>query len=143
MGTINASSLTPNIEYIMFDGMGGYVFPFTGDPNHPIGDKRVTLPDGDYQLDFIGYDKEGKPYTKGDSVIIDNIKPEMKFTDVKPGVHEVNESMFKEEDGQRALWVHGNIYDSTIDVLNAKGLQYDQKLMKLYITKTLPFRQVG
>ena len=67
----------------------------------------------------------------------------MKFTDVKHGVHEVNESMFKEEDGQRALWVHGNIYDSTIDVLNAKGLQYDQKLMKLYITKTLPFRQVG
>ncbi|WIY61903.1 S8 family serine peptidase [Bacillus arachidis] len=127
VGTLNASSLTPNIEYMMFDGMGGYVFPFTGDPNHPIGDKRVTLPDGDYQLDFVGYDKEGKAYTKGDSIIIDNVIPEMKFNDVQPGVHEVNESMFKEEDGQRALWVHGNIYDSTVDALKAKGLQYDQK----------------
>ena len=39
VGTLNASSLTPNIEYIMFSGMGGYVFPFTGDPSHPIGDK--------------------------------------------------------------------------------------------------------
>ena len=51
----------------------------------------------------------------------------MKFKDVQPGIHEVNDSMFKEEDGQRALWVHGNIYDSTVDALKAKGLQYDQK----------------
>lgn len=49
---------------MMFSGMGGYVFPFTGDPAHPIGDKPVMLPDGDYELDFVGYDKEGKSYTK-------------------------------------------------------------------------------
>ncbi|EJQ32728.1 hypothetical protein IEC_05189 [Bacillus toyonensis] len=127
VGTLNASSLTPNVEYMMFSGMGGYVLPFTGDPAHPIADKPVMLPDGDYELNFVGYDKEGKSYTKGDSIIIDNVIPEMKFKDVQPGIHEVNDSMFKEEDGQRALWVHGNIYDSTVDALKAKGLQYDQK----------------
>ena len=67
----------------------------------------------------------------------------MKFKDVQPGIHEVNDPMFKEEDGQRALWVHGNIYDSTVDALKAKGLQYDQKLIKLYIIKTQPSHQVG
>ncbi|MDM5153437.1 S8 family serine peptidase [Bacillus sp. DX1.1] len=126
-GTFDASRLTPNVEYYMLRGMSDFVFPFTGDPNQPIGDKPVTLPDGDYELELVGYDKEGNSYTKGDSLIIDNVQPEIKFTDVQPGIHEVNESMFKEEDGQRALWVHGNIYDSTVDALKAKGLPYDQK----------------
>lgn len=127
VGTLDASDIKPNLEYIMFSGMGGYVYPFTGDPSHPIADRPVMLPEGDYELDFIGYDNEGKSYTKGDSIIIDNTIPEMKFKDLQPGVHEVNESMFTNEDGEHAVWVHGNIYDSTVDALKAKGLPYDQK----------------
>ena len=68
----------------------------------------------------------------------------MKFTDVQPGIHEVNDSMFKEEDGQPCIMVHGNIYDSTVDALKAKGLQYDQKANQIvYYQKTQPSHQVG
>ncbi|MDM5156904.1 S8 family serine peptidase [Bacillus sp. DX1.1] len=131
VGTVDASNKTPNKEYYILYGLTGNVFPFTGDPNHPIGDKPVTLPDGDYELEFIGYDKEGKSYTKSDTIMIDNVAPEMKFSDVQPGVHEIGESMFTEEDGQRGFWVHGNIYDTGIDALKAKGLPYDQKANKI------------
>ncbi len=33
---------------------------------------------------------------------------------IKPGVIEVNESMYTVEDGQRAVWLHGTAKDATV-----------------------------
>lgn len=34
--------------------------------------------------------------------------------------------MFTEEDGQKAVWLHGTAKDETVDVLKSKGLNIDQ-----------------
>src|SRR5699024_8553319 len=48
------------------------------------------------------------------------------FNDHKPGVIELDESMFTDQYGHYAFWMHMNVYDSTIDLLNSRGLDYDQ-----------------
>jgi subtilisin family serine protease len=131
-GTFDASGIYPNIDYFMFIGMAGQVYPFTGDPNRPVGDRMIELPEGDYEYEWIAYDEDGNTYSRVDSIVIDNTPPEIIFNDFQPGVYEVNDSMFTDEDGHHALWVHGKVYDSTIDILKEKGLKnqlgepYDQ-----------------
>jgi subtilisin family serine protease len=122
VGTIDGTRIATGVDYSVLIGMPSAVFPFTGNPAHPIADSPKKLPEGDFTMEFIAYDEEGTSYTKGDSIIVDNTPPKITFNDLQPGIHEVSESMFTEEDGQRAVWVHGNIYDSTIDALKAKGV---------------------
>ncbi|WP_369902127.1 S8 family serine peptidase [Bacillus manliponensis] len=123
-GTIDASNMMTDREYagILFNS---YVYPFTNDPSKPIGDVPVKLPEGDYTIEMIGHDEEGKSYVVGNPLIVDNTAPEVNM-DKKPGVIEINDSMFTVEDGQKAVWLHGTAKDSTVDVLQSKGLNYDQ-----------------
>ncbi|MBJ7983290.1 S8 family serine peptidase [Bacillus cereus] len=123
-GTIDGSNMMTDKEYIgiLFSS---YVYPFTNDPAKPIGDVPVKLPEGDYTIEMIGHDEEGKSYVVGNPMIVDNIAPEVNM-DKKTGVIEVNDSMFTVEDGQKAVWLHGTAKDSTVDVLQSKGLNYDQ-----------------
>ncbi|MDR4982615.1 S8 family serine peptidase [Bacillus cereus] len=123
-GTIDASNMMTDIDYagIVFNS---YVYPFTNDPSKPIGDVPVKLPEGDYTIEMIGHDEEGKSYVVGKPMIVDNTAPEVNM-DKKPGIIEINDSMFTVEDGQKAVWLHGTAKDSTIDVLQSKGLNYDQ-----------------
>ncbi|PFN09770.1 S8 family serine peptidase [Bacillus cereus] len=123
-GTIDASNMMTDRDYVGIF-FNSYVYPFTNDPSKPIGDVPVKLPEGDYTIELIGHDEAGKSYVVGNPLIVDNTAPEVNM-DKKPGVIEINDSMFTVEDGQKAVWLHGTAKDSTVDVLKSKGLNYDQ-----------------
>ncbi|GAA0437920.1 S8 family serine peptidase [Virgibacillus salarius] len=126
VGTLDSSNMDVDREYYILQAFMGTVFPFTNDPENPIAKERMKLPEDDYILEVIGHDENGETYTVQNVTVVDNTPPEITFNDLEPGVHEVDESMYTDEDGYHALWVHTNVYDSTIDVLNSKGLEYDQ-----------------
>ncbi|WP_440602349.1 S8 family serine peptidase [Bacillus sp. GB_SG_008] len=125
VGTANTSKLLTDVETFLMGAFNGTVYPFTNDPSKPIGDVPVKLPAGDYILEMIAHDEEGKSYVADNPLIVDNTAPEVNM-DKKPGVIEVNDSMFTVEDGQKAVWLHGTAKDSTVDLLKSKGLNYDQ-----------------
>lgn len=125
VGSLNASRFEPDRPYYILFAFTGHVYPFTNDPEHPISDTYKKLQEGDYTLEFIGSDESGKTYSAGTAAIVDNTPPDVKW-DKEPGVYEINDSMFTEEDGQKAFYVHGNVNDATVKVLQEKGLDYDQ-----------------
>ncbi|MBT2605970.1 S8 family serine peptidase [Bacillus sp. ISL-53] len=129
----NLSDLALDKETYLIGVFGGTVFPFTNDSSNPISDLPVKLPEGDYILEMIAYDEDGKSYVFDNPLIVDNTVPEVNL-DIKPSVIEINDSMFTVEDGQRAFWVHGTAKDATVDVLRSKGLDFDQSsnLMEYY-----------
>lgn len=129
VGTIDASHLMTGIDYWADALFKGQVYPFTNDPSQPISDKMVKLPEGDYMFEMIGYDEQGKPHSKDAVVMIDNTPPEVKLA-MKPGLYEVNDSMYTTEDGYDgpAVWVHGNVYDSAVDELKKKGIDINQSV---------------
>lgn len=125
IGTADASRLLIDVDTFLMNAFSGTVYPFTNDSSKPIGDLPVKLPAGDYILELIAHDEEGKSYVAHNPLIVDNTAPEVNM-DKKPGVIEVNDSMFTEEDGQKAVWVHGTAKEATVDLLKSKGLNYDQ-----------------
>lgn len=128
-----ASNIVPGSELYITQGFTGIVNKFTNDPKHPISEENTTLPEGGYKFLMIATDKEGKTYVDESVAVVDNTEPEMKFNDFKPGIIEVDESMYTDEDGHHAVWVHTNIYDASIDYLKTKGLKYDQSAnMSIY-----------
>jgi subtilisin family serine protease len=137
VGTANASRLLTDVETFLIGAFSGTVYPFTNDSSKPIGDLPVKLPAGDYILELIAHDEEGKSYVADNPLIVDNAAPEVNM-DKKPGVIEINDSMFTEEDGQKAVWLHGTAKDATVDLLKSKGLNYDQSsnLMAYYANST-------
>jgi subtilisin family serine protease len=130
MGTINASHLMTGIDYWGDKIFTGLVYPFTNDPSQPISDKQVKLPQGIYTFEMIGYDEQGKAYSKDDIVMIDNTPPKVELS-MEPGLYEVNDSMYTKEDGYDgpAVWVHGNVYDDDVDKLKEEtGINIDQSI---------------
>ena len=124
LGTIDGSRFEPDMDYFLLQMFNGFIYPFTNDPTKPISDISTKLPAGDYKMEMIGRDEEGKTYTVDITTIVDNKGPEV---DMKMnGVIEVNDSMFTEEDGQNAVWVHGTVNDATVNLLQSKGMEYDQ-----------------
>jgi subtilisin family serine protease len=124
-GTFNVSGMPVDKTYYipyMFDGKG---YLFTDDPHYPIAEKETKLPEGDYLLEMIGTDDQEKTYKKETIMIIDNTPPKVTL-DRKPGVYEVKESMYTNENNYNAVWTHGNITDSTIDLLKSKGFNVNQ-----------------
>lgn len=150
IGSLNANNMVPDREYFLIYMFTGYMQPFTNDPENPIAEERVKLPEGDYKFDFIATDESGKTYTIDSPVIVDNTAPEVSW-DKKPGVYELNDSMFTEEDGMEAFYVHGNVQDQTVDLLNEKGLEYDQSSNTMffdtskfaYFARTFPIAENG
>ncbi|WP_057913714.1 S8 family serine peptidase [Peribacillus muralis] len=139
--SFNVETAKPDQLYRVLGAFTGQVRLFTGDPAHPISDKWIEVPEGDYTLEMIGQDAEGKSYTAGSIMLVDNTKPEVNF-DNKPGVYEINDSMYTEEFGKKAFWTHGKVSDDSIHVLQSKGLQYDQSANKMYSainTNGLPY----
>ncbi|MFC7785815.1 S8 family serine peptidase [Rossellomorea sp. GCM10028870] len=129
MGTIDASHLMTGIDYWGDKIFTGLVYPFTNDPSQPISDKKVKLPEGIYTFEMIGYDEQGKAYSKDDIVMIDNTPPKVELS-MEPGLYEVNDSMYTTEDGYdgQAIWLHGNVYDDAVDKLKEKGINIDQSI---------------
>lgn len=145
-----ASNILPGSEIYITQGFSGVVNEFTGDPNYPISTENVKLPEGGYKFVMIAKDKEGKTYVDESVAVVDNTEPEITFKDYKPGIIEVNDSMYTDEDGHHALWVHTNIYDASMDYLKLKGLKYDQSAnMTVYYENSafpsglLPVRENG
>ncbi len=126
IGYMPGEDMAPDQEYYVMAAFTGNVNPFTDDPNHPISEEFVQLPEGGYNIKLIGTDKTGQQYTAKTYVVVDNTAPEVAFKDYKPGVIEVDESMYTDEDNYHALWIHTNAYDSTIDKLKEHGKAYDQ-----------------
>jgi len=129
MGTIDASHLMTGIDYWGDKIFTGLVYPFTNDPSQPVSEEKVKLPQGIYTFEMIGYDEQGKAYSKDDIVMIDNTPPKVELS-MEPGLYEVNDSMYTTEDGYdgQAIWVHGNVYDDDVDKLKEKGINIDQSI---------------
>ncbi|MBJ7983291.1 S8 family serine peptidase [Bacillus cereus] len=149
IGTANISKLQTDVETFLIGVFSGTVYPFTNDPSKPIGELPVKLPAGDYTLEMIAHDEEGKSYVVDNPLIVDNTAPEVNM-DKKSGVIEINDSMFTVEDGQKAVWLHGTAKDETVDVLQSKGLNYDQSSNTMayyansgFITGTFPIQANG
>ncbi len=125
IGTANTSKLQIDREVYLTGAFSGTVLPFTNDPSQPISDIPIKLPAGDYILELIAHDEDGKSYVYDNPLIVDNEAPEVNM-DIKSGVIEINDSMFTVEDGQKAVWLHGTAKDETVDLLQSKGLDVDQ-----------------
>ncbi|WP_242212384.1 S8 family serine peptidase [Bacillus cereus group sp. BfR-BA-01383] len=138
IGTADVSRLLIDVDTFLLNVFSGTVYPFTNDPSRPIGDLPVKLPAGDYLLELIAHDEEGKSYVVDNPLIVDNTAPEVNM-DKKPGVIEVNDSMFTVEDGQKAVWLHGTAKDATVDLLKSKGLNYDQSSNSMGYSANSPF----
>ncbi|MGG0186666.1 S8 family serine peptidase, partial [Bacillus rhizoplanae] len=139
VGTANNTGKFPlDTEVFLIGAFTGTVYPFTNDPSKPISDLPVKLPAGDYILEVIAHDEEGNSYVVDNPLIVDNTAPEVNM-DKKAGVIEINDSMFTEEDGQKAVWLHGTVKDSTVDVLKSKGLNYNQSSNKMAYSVNSPF----
>jgi subtilisin family serine protease len=126
IGTYDGTRAEPDKEYAIYAGFRGTVYPFTNKKDEPIADYSVKLPEGEYVLEMISTDADGKKYHYESLGIVDNTPPEVNL-DIQPGVVEINDSMLSEEDGQRAFWVHGQVTDKTVDLLQSKGFSYTQK----------------
>ncbi|WP_077325310.1 S8 family serine peptidase [Virgibacillus siamensis] len=126
LGSLNAKEMPVDTTLYVVRAFMGNVFLFTGDPSDPIADELTKLDEGAYKIKMIASDSNGNQYTADEIVAVDNTPAEMTFDDYNPGIYEVDESMYTDEDGYHALWVHTNVYDSTIDLLNSYGLDYDQ-----------------
>ncbi|XRG78798.1 S8 family serine peptidase [Rossellomorea sp. GAMAL-10_SWC] len=129
VGTYGGSNLMTGKDYFSESLFTGVVYPFTNDKKRPISDQKMRLPEGDYIFEMIAHDEQGKSYSKEDLVTIDNTPPKVEV-DMKPGIYEVNDSMYSTEPGYNgpAIWIHGNIFDSGVDRLKQKGLNVDQSI---------------
>ncbi|MBL1705094.1 peptidase S8, partial [Klebsiella pneumoniae] len=77
IGTADASRLLIDVDTFLMNAFSGTVYPFTNDPSKPIGDLPVKLPAGDYLLELIAHDEEGKSYVIDNPLIVDNTAPEV------------------------------------------------------------------
>lgn len=134
-GTFNLDGASVDTEYMLFFGFSGEVKYFTGDPNKPLSLEYETLKEGKYIVSYIGTGVNGKTYKIDNDMVIDNTAPTVKF-DKETGIHELsNEDLTTENfDGQdyTAYWVHGNVYDDTIDYLKSRGHDITQEANTVY-----------
>ena len=124
--SINAVD-APLDEEIFIYPVSGFMYPFTGDPSNPsVSPTKVELPEGEYKVRMIATDADGLTFTKEQAFVVDNTLPEMNFVDKAPGVYEVSDDMYTNEefDGKsyRALWVHANVHDAALDSLASSNI---------------------
>ncbi|MFB7138705.1 dockerin type I domain-containing protein, partial [Gottfriedia sp. NPDC056225] len=129
VGTFAASNLLTGKDYFSQSLFTGIIYPFTNDKKRPISNQKVRLPEGDYTLEMVTHDDQGKSYSMDSNFTIDNTPPKLEV-DMKPGIYEVNDSMYTTEAGYNgpAIWIHGNIFDAGVDRLKQKGLNVDQSI---------------
>ncbi|MEH7436445.1 S8 family serine peptidase [Neobacillus drentensis] len=134
-GTFNLDGASVDTEYMLFYGFSGDVKYFTGDPNKPLSLEYEPLKEGKYIVSYIGTGVDGKTYKIDNDMVIDNTAPTVKF-DKETGIHEISSEDLTTEnyDGQdyTAYWVHGNVYDDTIDYLKSRGHDITQEANTVY-----------
>lgn len=134
-GTYNLEGADVNIEYMLMYGFSGDVKYFTGDPNKPLSLEYEPLKEGKYIVSYIGTGVDGKTYKIDHDMVVDNTAPTVKF-DKETGIHELSSEDLTTEnyDGQdyTAFWVHGNVYDDSIDYLKSRGHDITQETNTVY-----------
>jgi hypothetical protein len=105
-------------------GFNGLYFPFTGNPDKPIHITKSLVPPGRYEIEIVGTNEEGKEFKKSQQIVIDNTLPTLKVN-TPGGVYEVDDTGLK---------IGGNIYDSTVDLLNQNGDNIDQSTNTVKVT---------
>lgn len=127
----------PLDEEIYIYPVGGWMYPFTGDPSHPsVSPTMVELPEGEYKIRMIATDANGLTYTKEQVFVVDNTVPEINFLDKAPGVYEVSDDMYTVEEingkSYRALWVHANVHDAALDSLTSSNITQSSNHLYYY-----------
>jgi subtilisin family serine protease len=134
-GTFNLENASVDTDYLIFFGFSGEVKHFTGDPNKPLALEYEPLKEGKYIVSYIGTGQDGKTYKIDNDMVIDNTAPTLEF-DKKTGLQELSSSDLTTEshDGQdyTAYWVHGKLYDDTIDYLKSRGHDITQEANHVY-----------
>ncbi|MGX6441825.1 S8 family serine peptidase [Neobacillus sp. K501] len=134
-GTFNLENAAVDTDYFIFFGFSGEVKRFTGDPNKPLAQEYESLQEGKYIVSYIGTGVDGKTYKIDNDMVIDNTAPTLEF-DKKTGIQELASSDLTTEsyDGQdyTAYWVHGKLYDDTIDYLKSRGHDITQEANTAY-----------
>ncbi len=134
-GTFNLENASVDTDYLIFFGFSGEVKHFTGDPNKPLALEYEPLKEGKYIVSYIGTGVDGKTYKIDNDMVIDNTAPTLEF-DKKTGIQELSSSDLTTEsyDGQdyTAYWVHGKLYDDTIDYLKSRGHDITQEANTAY-----------
>jgi len=136
-GTFDMDGVNVDTEYMIFFGFTGSVKLFTGDPNNPLSREYEDLKEGKYIVSYIGNGVDGKTYKVDNDMVVDNTAPKVVF-DKKTGVNEISSADLTTEnnpmDGKdyTAYWVHGNVYDDTIDYLKSRGHDISQEANTVY-----------
>ncbi|KQL33048.1 hypothetical protein AN960_21795 [Bacillus sp. FJAT-25509] len=136
-GTFDLDGANVDTDYLIMYGFSGDVKLFTGDPNKPLSLEYETLDEGKYIVSYIGTDADGKTYKVDNDMVIDNTPPKVVF-DKKTGINEISDADLTTEtnpmDGKdyKAYWVHGNVYDDTIDYLQSRGHDLTQEANSVY-----------
>ncbi len=116
-------AIIPDTSYFVFPAFGGKYIPMVGEY---VENRLAIAKEGHYKLELEAKDIDGNIYTSEQDLFIDNTPPEMIFEDnKKPGVHEVSESDYTVEDGNKAYYVKGKLYDDTIEKLKKLGYTHD------------------
>ncbi|MCC3649379.1 S8 family serine peptidase [Cytobacillus oceanisediminis] len=132
IGTFDGTTMDEGVEYPMHFFYKGYYFPFTNDPNNPIGlrpDQIVMPKAGQYQFKLIGKDDDGKTYTVTQDFFVDNTNP--KF-DLHVDGEVPGKQIVEFKDGQATVGVTGHITDDNVEVKQAAGMTADQTQNQIY-----------
>jgi subtilisin family serine protease len=123
-------------------------YPFVGDPKDEKTDinlPAVTLPEGEYSVKVRTKDADAVSYeVTNQTFIIDNTLPKLTLKDHQPGVYELSDSDFTNEEGQdgntyNAFWLHANVWDEGTAKLAPLGFtQSENKLWYYFNQKFFP-----
>ncbi|PEJ60551.1 hypothetical protein CN692_00220 [Bacillus sp. AFS002410] len=134
IGTFDGTTMDEGVQYAMNYFYSGYYFPFTNDPNNPIGlrvDQLVFPKAGQYQFKLIGQDDNGKTYTATQDFFVDDTNPEF---DVHVDGEVPGKEVVEFKDGQTTVGVTGHISDDNVQVKQAAGMTTDQTQNQIYYT---------
>lgn len=132
IGTFNGTLMNEGVDYFAPFFYRGYYYPFTNDPDNPIGlrDDQLVVPKaGHYQFKLIGTDDDGKVYTTTQDFFVDGTSPKW---DIHVEGEEPGKQIVEYKDGQATLGVTAHITDDNIAVKQAAGLKADQTQNELY-----------
>ncbi|UPM52531.1 InlB B-repeat-containing protein [Gottfriedia acidiceleris] len=122
----NISGAGPGVVYGPVQMLvGGLYLPFTKPYNGSldqtsIGTKPAVLKEGAYSVEMVATDKDGKKFTKEDTLYVDYKAPTLTMdTDSQPGIYEIDPTGYNQ--GQEIKRFYGTVYDSNMDVMKNNG----------------------
>ncbi|WP_299742471.1 S8 family serine peptidase [uncultured Rossellomorea sp.] len=110
-------------------GFVGLYYPFTGNADNPVAYSKTLAPPGNYEIEIVGTDSNGKTYRKSDNLFIENTLPEVK-TEQRGGVYEVSDE---------GLVINGNIHNDQIDKMKEYGETFDQSTNTVSVLSSSPY----